>query len=68
MATIHSYLRSQHGDLEEATEGILYGPSAWNKIDRWWRKRLERMEQYFKQQLNELVEGGEYDPDYLNDR
>ena len=68
LATMHSYLRSEHGDLEEATDSILYGPSTQNKIERWWRELLERMEQYFKEQLNELVEEGEYDPNDLNDR
>ena len=68
LATIHSYLRSQHGDLEEATDSILYGPSTQNKIERWWRELLERMEQYFKQHLNELIEEGEYDPHDSNDR
>ena len=68
LATTHSYLRSQHGDLEEATDSILYGPSTQNKIERWWRELLERMEQYFNQKLNELVEGGAYDPNDLNDR
>jgi hypothetical protein len=29
---------------------------------------LERMEQYVKQQLHELMEEGEYDPDDSNDR
>jgi hypothetical protein len=68
LATIHCYLRSQHGDLEEATDSILYGPSTQNKIERWWRELLERMEQYVKQQLHELMEEGEYDPDDSNDR
>ena len=39
-----------------------------NKIERGWRELLERMEQYVKQQLHELMEEGEYDPDDSNDR
>jgi hypothetical protein len=30
MATINSYLRNQHGDLEEATDSVLYGPPTQN--------------------------------------
>ena len=56
MATIHCYLRAQHGDLEDATESVLYGPSTENKIERWWRELLERMEAYFKSQLSTLLE------------
>ena len=48
--------------MEEATDSILYEPSTQNKIDRGWREVLERMKQYFKQQLNQLVEEGEHDP------
>lgn len=44
MVTIHSYLRSKQGDLEDATESIIYGPSTQNKIERWWRELLEQME------------------------
>lgn len=62
MATIHCYLRAQHGDLEDATESVLYGPSTENKIERWWRELLERMEAYFKSQLSTLLEDGLYDP------
>ena len=44
------------------TETVLYGPSTQNKIERWWRELLERMETYFKDQFNELLESGDYDP------
>lgn len=63
LATMHSYLRSQQGDLADATNSVIYGPSTQNKIERWWRELLERMERYFKHQLNSLVEDGEYDRD-----
>jgi len=68
MATIHCYLRAQHGDLEDATESALYGPSTENKIERWWRELLERMEAYFKSQLSTLLEDGLYDPQDEKDR
>ena len=61
MITIHCYLRSQYGDLDDPTESIIYGPSTENKIERFWRELLERMESYFKDQLNGLVEDGLYD-------
>ena len=54
--------------FSRTADSILYGPSTQNKIERWWRELLERMEQYFKQQLKELVEGRAYDPNDLNDR
>lgn len=60
---MHSYLRSLHGDLADPVDSILYGPSTQNKIERWWKELLERMERFFKVQLNTLVEDGEYDRD-----
>ena len=68
MATIQSYLRGKQGDLEDATESILYGPSTQNKIERWWRELLERMENLFKAQLSTLAEDGHYDPSDETDR
>jgi hypothetical protein len=65
---MHSYLRSEHGDLEDATDSVMYGPSTQNKIERWWRELLERMERYFKQQLNGLIEDGQYDRDDASHR
>lgn len=62
MATMHCCLREQHGDLEDPTDSILYGPSTQNKIERFWRDLLERMELYFKSQLSTLLEDGHYDP------
>ena len=61
MATMHCFLRDKNGDLPDATESILYGPSTENKIERWWRELLERMEKFFKVQLSTLVEDGDYD-------
>ena len=68
MGTIHSYLRSERGDLEDPTASILYGPSTQNKIERWWRELLECMERFFKAQLSNLAEDGDYDPSDAIDR
>lgn len=68
MATMHSYLRDKAGAVDDATETVLYGPSTQNKIERWWRELLERLEQYFKEQLNALIETGNYDPSDETDR
>jgi hypothetical protein len=65
---MHSYLRSEHGDLEDDTDSVMYGPSTQNKIERWWRELLERMVRYFKQQLNGLIEDGQYDCDDASHR
>eukprot|EP00794_Sanderia_malayensis_P013470 gene13470-14861_t len=63
LTTMHSYLRSLHGDLADPVDSILYGPSTENKIERWWKELLERMERFFKVQLDRLVEDGT--DDYL---
>lgn len=68
MATIHSYLRELFGDVEDGTECVLYGPSTQNKIERWWKELLERMERFFKSHLSTLVEDGDYDARDDNDR
>jgi len=59
MSTMHCFLRTKHGDLEDATKSVLYGPSTQNKIERWWRELLDRMERFFKKQLSTLVEDGD---------
>ena len=63
LATMHSYLRSKHKDLEDPTDSVLYGPSTENKIERWWRELLDRMERFFKNQLKQLLEDGSYERD-----
>lgn len=68
MATMHCFLRDKHGDLQNATDSVLYGPSTQNKIERWWRELLDRMERFFKQQLTTLVEDGDYDSTDETDR
>ena len=68
MTTIHSYLRAQCGDVDYGTECVFYGSSTQNKIERWWKELLERMERFFKIQLSTLVEDGDYDSSDDNDR
>ncbi|XP_044165295.1 uncharacterized protein LOC122949237 isoform X1 [Acropora millepora] len=68
MATIHSYLRAQCGDVDDGSECVFYGPSTQNKIERWWKELLERMERFFKIQSSTLVEDGDYDASDDNDR
>lgn len=60
MSTMHCFLHAKHGDLEDATKSVLYGPSTQNKIERWWRELLDRMERFFKKQLSTLVEDGDW--------
>lgn len=68
MATIHCFLRDKAGDLDKVEESVIYGPSTENKIERWWRELLERLERFYKQQLNNLLESGSYDPTDEDDR
>ena len=68
MTAMHCYLQERTNDIADASETVLHGPSTQNKIERWWRELLERMERYFKVQLNELLEDGNYDPSNENDR
>ena len=68
MSTMHCFHFAKHDDLEGATESILYGPSTQNKIERWWRELLDRMEKVFKKQLSTLVEDGDYDSTNKHDR
>lgn len=68
MATIHSFLRSQTGDLKDASESVLYGSSTHNNIERQWHEFLERLENFFKIQLSILAENGDYDPSDETDR
>ena len=48
--------------MSDPTDTITYDSSTSNKIERWWRELLERMEAYFKSQLSTLLEDGLYDP------
>ena len=68
MASIHAYLRSKYGDLDDPTDSVLYGPSTTNKIERWWRDLHERMEKGLKVHLAKLLETHQYDPHNSRDR
>lgn len=68
MATIQTYLMSQFGVMDDPLHSVIYGPSTTNKIERWWRDLHEKLERYFKEQLNMLLRGREYDPHDLTDR
>ena len=68
MAAIHSYLIDIVGDFNESSDSVIYGKSPTNKIERWWRDLHERLEKYFKQQLNVLLTTNAYDPHNERDR
>ena len=59
MATIHAYLAGQTGDMEDPTDAVIYGPSTTNKIE-WWLDLHERLEKFFKSQLQCLLNGKDY--------
>lgn len=62
MGTIHTYLIDKHGNFENPTDSVVYGPSTSNKIERWWRDLHERMELFIKQELRNLLHNFDYDP------
>ena len=62
MATLHAYLTSKLGVMEDPTDFVRYGPSNTNKIERWWHELHGRLEAYFKAQLSLLLKNMEYDP------
>ena len=37
-ATMHTILRSGHGNLEDPSESVIFGKSAANQIERWGRE------------------------------
>ncbi|XP_077974714.1 uncharacterized protein LOC144430568 [Styela clava] len=43
-------------------ESVIYEPSTSNQIERWWKELHERLEKYFKKQLNSLLDKRQYDP------
>ena len=63
MATMHSYLLSQHFGIEDSENCVIYGPSTENRIERWWKELLERLERFFKDQLSTVLEEGDYERD-----
>ena len=62
MATVHVYLINKFEVMDDPVEAVIYGPSTSNKIERWWRDLHERLENYFKIQLTQLLRDGQYDP------
>ena len=68
MGTIHAYLISKFGNMENPTKSVEYGPSTSNKIECWWKELHERMEQFIKQQCNVLLQSHTYDPGCILDR
>ena len=68
MATIQVFLADKLKCFEDPTDAVIFGPSTTNKIERWWRDLHERLEKYFKVQLQSLLNSGNYDPQNLQDR
>eukprot|EP00794_Sanderia_malayensis_P001035 gene1035-361_t len=67
LATIHCYLKDKVSNNEDVTKSVLHGPST-EKIERWWRELLDQLERYFKHQLKDLLESGDYDLTNKDDR
>ena len=70
MTTMHTYLSSlQPGASDdEACQRVLFGPSTSNQIERWWKELHERLEKFYKKDLNWLKTQLKYDPDNEDDR
>ena len=58
---------NQFDIMDDPLHSIIYGPSTSNKIG-WWHDPHERLERYFKEQLNTLLKGMECDPHNLTHR
>ncbi|KAM7427620.1 hypothetical protein ABFA07_021268 [Porites harrisoni] len=67
MATLHSFLRRHHGDMDPS-DSVVYGPSTENQIERWWRELHKRLEKYYKGHLCWLKDKGHYHPHDDKDR
>ena len=68
MATMHAFLRSFYEEIQNPEDGVQYGPSTSNRIERWWRDLHHSFEKYFKRQLQMLLEQGLYDQNNRTDR
>eukprot|EP00794_Sanderia_malayensis_P008459 gene8459-9364_t len=68
MGTMDAFLRSNHEDEIDPVDTIIYGPSTSNQIERWWKELHERLEKFFKVQLNESKNHAHYNPDDDVDR
>ena len=62
MATLHAYLTSKLGIMEDPTDSVTYGPFNTNKTEKRWPELHGRLEAYFKAQLSSLLKNMEYDP------
>ena len=62
MTTIQAYLADKLEIFEDPMNSVVFGPSTSNKVERWWRDLHERLEKYFKSQLQTLLNSREYDP------
>ena len=67
MATVHVYLINKFEVMDDPVEAVIYGSSTSNKIER-WRDLHERLENYFKIQLTQLLRNRQYDPHNILDR
>lgn len=67
LASLHVFLRQHHGDMTPE-DTVEYGYSTSNRIERWWRELHERLENFFKFQLQQLLDQGFYDPEDDVDR
>ena len=62
LTTIQAHLADKLEIFEDPMNSVVFGPSTSNKIERWWRDLHERLEKYFKSQLQTLLNSREYDP------
>eukprot|EP00794_Sanderia_malayensis_P002327 gene2327-2679_t len=53
-----SFNIGHHNDEIAPEDSIIYGPSTSNQIERCWRELQEKLEKYFKSQLNWLRDQG----------
>ena len=68
MAAIHFLLRKEVDVSVTRDQCIRHGTSTLNKIERFWREPHARFEGFFKDELNQLLEEGHYDPSSQLDR
>ena len=59
-ATLHVFLRQNHGDMAPE-DTVECGPSTSNRFERWWPELHERFGIFFTFQLQQLLEQGFYD-------
>ncbi|XP_063684502.1 uncharacterized protein LOC134825858 [Bolinopsis microptera] len=62
IAAIQLFLLQKNGFPQTPIEGVIYGPSTANRIERLWRTLKEHLEPMYKEQLRELASSGYYQP------